>query len=97
MKKIIVLFIAFIMLFTNIALANIDDVPIPKRLSGGSGDEIKNTVSMGEYAGIYKLLNYLEILNEEDGNIEDSSELERGYVAGIFSNIISPSKFSPST
>ncbi len=92
MKKIAVVLTAFMLLCTLGApsFANIDDVPVPKRLSGGGDDTVKDTVSMGEYEGIYKVLNYLGILSEEDGEIEASKELERGFVAGVFSNIISP-------
>ena len=82
-----------IMLFTSFssAFAGIDDVPIPKRLSGEGGSSSKNTIATNEFSGLYKVLNYFGILNEEDANSDGTKELERGYVASVFARFISAS------
>lgn len=92
MKKVVVLIMTFVMLFTfgNTAFCNIDDVPVPNRLSGRKNATAGNEVLTGEYAGILKILRYLDILTEEDVGVEASKEVERGYVATILSRVINP-------
>ncbi len=71
-------------------LADVDNVPIPDRLKTESEYALGETVSMGEYAGIFKILTYLNIFDEDMKNTEVEKNVERGFAAQSFARMLSP-------